>query len=141
MAPPAKRFKTDQPAANFYIHEDNSADIEMKDLSLTKIIETSGSEVNFSSLFNSLQEIEKSNKSDYMLSIDVAKVCSQFSAQSALSFLKSGQFKKLAALISKILIEQADDLDPEQLTGLFIAGFTLQGQCWTNAVAMLKERS
>ena len=49
----------------------------MKNLSLTKIIETSGSEeVNFSSLFNRLQEIEKSDKSEYMLSIDVAKVCS-----------------------------------------------------------------
>jgi len=49
----------------------------MKDLSLNKIIEASGSaEVNFSSLYNRLQEIEKSNKSDFRLSLDVAGVCS-----------------------------------------------------------------
>jgi len=28
-------------------------------------------------------------------------------------------------------------LSTAQLTGLFIAAFTLQGQCWTNAVQMM----
>ena len=63
----------------------------MNDRSFTKVVETSGSEeVNPTSLFNKLKEIESSNKSDYMLSIDVAKVCSQFTTTAALSFLKSG---------------------------------------------------
>jgi hypothetical protein len=78
----------------------------MKDLSFTKIVETSGSEeVNPTSLFNKLKEIESSNKADYVLSLAVAKVCSQFTTPSALSFLKSRQFTKLAALISKMLSE------------------------------------
>jgi len=77
MPPPTKRFKTDQPAASFYIHEDNSADIDMKDLSFTKVVETSGSEeFNPTSLFNKLKEIETSTKSDYMLSLKVAEACS-----------------------------------------------------------------
>ena len=38
-----------------------------------------------------------------------------------------------------LLIEQSGQLETEQLTGLFIAAFNLQGQCWTNAVAMLSE--
>ena len=53
MGPPTKRIKTDQPAANIYINGDDSADIEMRDMSLTKALETSSSaEVNPSSLYN-----------------------------------------------------------------------------------------
>ena len=90
MGPPAGRIKTNLPAANTYINGDNSADTEMRDLSFTKIIETSGSgDINPSSLYNKLQEIEISDESDFLLSLDVAKVCLQFSTPSALSFLKS----------------------------------------------------
>jgi hypothetical protein len=37
--------------------------------------------------------------------------------------------------------EQASSLTSEQLAGLFIAAFTLQGPCWTGAVSMLQKRS
>ena len=76
IPPPLKRIKTDQPAANIYINGDNSADTEMNDLSFNKVVEsTDSAEVNLNTLYNKLQEIQSSNKSEYMLSIYVADVC------------------------------------------------------------------
>ena len=38
-------------------------------------------------IYNRLEEIERSQKSEYLLSIDVAEFCSEFTATAALSFL------------------------------------------------------
>ena len=69
--------------------------------------------MNLTNLYGKLQEIEVSSSSEFVVSLDVAKLCSEFVTPAALSLLKENAFKKLASIISKMLAEQASQFKPE----------------------------
>lgn len=76
----------------------------MKEISSTISVDLSSvSEANPCNLHSKLMEIENSTESEYVLSIDVAEICGEFSIPSGVNIIRAGSYNKLAGIITRIL--------------------------------------